>query len=144
MSAGLHDAAAAAAMQLRQGQGVAVVALVLSVLALALFARPLAGPAVFLRLTLIALTALSLYLFARVALDAAVFRRWASEPDMPRAMARFDAALARWRLRSATAPARGLPERIDGALRWRRALLACAAVQALCAAVLWISDGAFA
>jgi hypothetical protein len=133
-----QHAAALAAAQLRRSQGLALVAFAFSLAALA--GLPSATTFAALRWALIALTVVALYLGARVALDATVFRQWAGQKDLPVAMAHFDSALVRWRLRRATAPTRDLTDRIDGALRWRRALLACAAVQTLCAAALWISE----
>ena len=133
-----HHAAAIAAARLRRSRGLALAALLLSVVALV--GLPTAGTFAALRWTLIALTFLALYLGARVALDAAVLGRWAGEKDLSVAMTSFDTALVRWRLRRATAPMRDLQERISGALRWRRALLVCATLQALCAsAALWKS-----
>ena len=84
------------------------------------------------------LTLPAIFFGARVALDAAVFRRWASAADLDAAMARFDLQLMRWKLlRPAAAPTRGLHTRIDGALRLRRVLFACVAVQAACAFAAW-------
>lgn len=123
----IHAEADRAARQLHRG-GVAVV-LSLLLGAVAVQELPVTGW----RWTVLAWMFPALYLGARVALDAVVFRRWAGQADLHAAMARFDRRLEQYKLRPAAAATRGLPARIDGAMRLRRALFACVAAQASCA-----------
>lgn len=123
----LHADAERAARQLRRG----LVALLISLLIGAFAAYEL--PAGVLSWVALRMTLPAIFFGARIALDAAVFRRWAGEVDLDAAMTRFDQQLTRWKPRPAGAAARGLHTRIDGALRLRRVLFACVAVQAACA-----------
>jgi hypothetical protein len=123
----MHAEAERATQSLRRGPTATAVTLVLAVFAM----RELS--AVGWRWAVLLWSLPVLYLGARVALDAMVFQRWAAHADLPAAMSRFDLQLERYKLRSAAAPRRGLQERIEGALRLRRALLACVAAQAACA-----------
>lgn len=128
----LHVDAEGAALQLRRGLSAVLLALLLTAFA----AHEL--PAGVLSWAALRLGLPAIFFGARVALDAAVFQRWAGEADLDAAMARFDQQLTRWKLRPAAAPTRSLHSRIDGALRLRRVLFACVAVQAACAAGAWL------